>query len=141
MEESENQLVDTLDDSAESGDNMIIVASSEDNKQDDEEESPLEDESNQEELADDVNDAKENDDNVGAESSVVETVEKDAPKPVQKKTKKKNKEEAGILDLVVSAFTGDDDEETEATKTEVVTIPRYFFILDIAIMAIFNWNL
>lgn len=99
MEESENQLVDNLEDSGESGDNMIIVSSSEDNKQqdddDDDAEIVLDDEDAAlgESLGDEVNDAKENDDNVAAESSVVETVDKNPPKPVTKKTKKKDKGE------------------------------------------------
>lgn len=153
MEDSENQLVDNLEDSSENGDKMIFISSSEVNKQDDdsaeiedddetEEEDELEESTN-----DEINDAKENDDNVAAESSVVETIEKNTPKPVAKKTKKKDKgntlqnqwnnlnsensfffvcvyveEEGGILDLVVSAFTGEDDDESEKTKTEV----RYF---------------
>lgn len=149
MEDSENQLVDNLEDSSENGDKMIFISSSEVNKQDDdsaeiedddetEEEDELEESTN-----DEINDAKENDDNVAAESSVVETIEKNTPKPVAKKTKKKDKgnilrnwwnnlnsdffcvcveEEGGILDLVVSALTGEDDDESEKTKTEV----RYF---------------
>lgn len=99
MEESENQLVDNLEDSEESGDNMIIVSSSEDNKQqqdqeeEEDEEFVLDDEDATlgESLGDEVNDAKENDDNIAAESGVVETVEKNTPKPVTKKTKKKDK--------------------------------------------------
>lgn len=100
MEESENQLVDNLEDSEESGDNMIIVSSSEDNKQQQDQEEEEEDEelvlddedaTLGESLGDEVNDAKENDDNIAAGSSVVETVEKNTPKPVTKKTKKKDK--------------------------------------------------
>lgn len=97
MEDSENQLVDNLEDSSENGDKMIFISSSEVNKQDDdsaeiedddetEEEDELEESTN-----DEINDAKENDDNVAAESSVVETIEKNTPKPVAKKTKKKDK--------------------------------------------------
>lgn len=92
MEESENQLIDNLDDSEE-GD-MIMVSSSEQNKeQDDESEDGEElEEGGEVELSnDEANDAKENDDNVPAESEVVETVDKKTPKPVQKKTKKKDK--------------------------------------------------
>lgn len=98
MEESENQLVNNLDDSEESGDNMIIVSSSEDNKQDDEEgeEIVLDDEDadlaeSLSEDGEDVNDAKENDDSVAAESNISETVEKNPPKPAKKATKKKDK--------------------------------------------------
>lgn len=99
MEESENQLVDNLEDSEESGDNMIIVSSSEDNKQQQDEEDEEDDEivlddedaTLGESLGEEVNDAKENDDNVAAESNVAETVEKAPVKPVTKKTKKKDK--------------------------------------------------
>lgn len=155
MEDSENQLVDNLEDSSENGDKMIFISSSEKQQDDsaeivDDEEEEGEDESLDESLNDEeINDAKENDDNVAAESSVVETIEKNTPKPVAKKTKKKDKgnkfakskwakyifnilliaeEEGGILDLVVSAFTGEDD-ESEKTKTEVrhiKLIPNYF---------------
>lgn len=95
MEESENQLVDNLDDSEESADNMIIVSSSEDQKADEDDDEALlledEDAALGETLGEEVNDAKENDDNVAAESDVVDTaVEKETSKPV-KKTKKKEK--------------------------------------------------
>lgn len=161
MEESENHLVDNMDDSEENADNMIIVSNSEDSKQDDEEIDDNDDDAFEDEEAalgeshdEEVNDAKENDDNVAAESSVVETVEKLKPKPLTKKTKKKDKgnrdfrkssnkllnaassndhvnfeshfflstEEEGILDLVVSAITGTDDDEDDKTKIEVKII-------------------
>lgn len=104
MEESENQLVEGLDDEpeSESGDNMIIISSSDDNKQIDETgeddlgELPADDESNLGETPnEEVNDAKESgtEDNETAESSVVEVIEK-APEPELKKPlKKKDKEE------------------------------------------------
>lgn len=102
MEESENEMVNNLDESEESVD-MIMVASSENSKKDEEilegdleaeEEGDVsaadEEEEEESELqSDDANDAKDNDDNVPAESEVVEeTVVKKSPKPVQKKTKK-----------------------------------------------------
>lgn len=104
MEESENEMVNNLDESEESVD-MIMVASSENSKKDEEilegdheadeegEVSADEEEEEESELqSDDANDAKDNDDNVPAESEVVEeTVVKKSPKPVQKKTKKKDK--------------------------------------------------
>lgn len=96
MEDSENQLVDNLEDSSENGDKMIFISSSEVNKQDDSAEIEDDDETEEEDdleesSIDEINDAKENDDNVAAESSVVETIEKNTPKPVAKKTKKKDK--------------------------------------------------
>lgn len=98
MEESENQLVDNLDDSGES--DMIMVSSAEQEKdeladsENGEEIEIEDDESPKEEDDDELNDAKDNDDNVAAESEVVETVvDKKTPKPAQKKPKKKDKGE------------------------------------------------
>lgn len=98
MEESENQLVDNLDDSGE--DDVIMVSSSElekDAQADDSEngeEIEIEDDESAKEEDDTSNDAKDqSEDNVAAESEVVETVvDKKTPnKAAQKKTKKKDK--------------------------------------------------
>lgn len=62
-----------------------------------------EEEENAAESNDETNDAKDNDDNVAAESEVVETVDKKPVKPVQKKTKKKDKGNS-IGNSVVSLF-------------------------------------
>lgn len=103
MEESENEMVNNLDESEE-GIDMIMVASSENSKKDEEiveddlegdeegETTADEEEEETELQSEDANDAKDNDDNVPAESEVVEqTVVKKSPKPLQKKTKKKEK--------------------------------------------------
>lgn len=126
MEESENQLVESLDDDNEKED-MIFIASSEDEQKNDEDGGDLEvladdeDTSLIESIVDSENDAKESgsDDNVAAESTVVETVDKEtvpAKKPA-KKNKNKDSEDEGILDLVAS-YLGEDETEDQ-TKTEV----------------------
>lgn len=97
MEESENQLVENLDESGET--DMIMVSSTELEKdeQDDSEngeEIEIEDEESAKEEDESSNDAKDqSEDNVAAESEVVETVvdKKTPQKSAQKKTKKKDK--------------------------------------------------
>lgn len=96
MEESENQLVDNLDESGEN--DMIMVSSSEVEKaeqadSENGEEIEIEDDESAKE-DEEQNDAKEqSEDNEAAESEVVETVvdKKTPQKSAQKKTKKKEK--------------------------------------------------
>lgn len=121
MEETENQLVESLNDDNEKED-MIFISSSDGQKGDDDLEALVDDEDTSlvESIVDNENDAKENgsDDNVAAESDVVETVDKAPAKKPAKKNKNKDDEDEGILDLVASYLSGETD-ENEKTKTDV----------------------
>lgn len=123
MEESENQMVEGLDDDNENEDkNFIQVSSSEEGLKADDGDIELVADDEDASLADTVeseSDPKENGaDNVAAESEVVETVTKAAKKPAKKN--KDKEEEGGLIEGIVSALIDDtDDDKEEATKTEV----------------------
>lgn len=120
MEESENIMVEGLDDDNENEDkNFIQVSSSEEGLKADDGEMDLVADDEDASLADAVeneSDPKESgSDNIAAESQVVETVTKATKKPA-KKNKDKEEEEGGLIEGIVSALIDDSD---DATKTEV----------------------
>lgn len=116
MEESENLMVEGLDDDNENEDkNFIQVSSSEEGLKADDDEILAEDEDAS--LADAIeteSDPKESgaDDVAAAESQVVETVTKAAKKPAKKN--KNKEEESGLLEGIVSALIDPDDETVKA---------------------------
>lgn len=125
MEESENLMVEGLDDDNENEDkNFIQVSSSEEGLKADDDEILAEDEDAN--LADAIESESESDpkesgaDNVAAESQVVETVTKAAKKPAKKN--KNKEEEGGLLEGIVSALIDPDD---ETVKAEVSLQERY----------------